>query len=141
MPPRGGALDCLGEETIVAFIEGALGTDELAALEAHARRCASCEALLSAGLAGAMRPPAGPQPAGSPDEATAPLKISASFTRLARGTSIGRYTVLDLVGSGGMGEVYAAYDPKLDRRVALKLLQPRPGHDQRHEARLLREAQ
>src|SRR6185503_15347811 len=41
---------------------------------------------------------------------------------LARGASIGRYVVLGLVGRGGMGEVYAAYDPELDRKVAVKLL-------------------
>lgn len=38
------------------------------------------------------------------------------------GQRIGRYTVLGLIGVGGMGQVCSAYDPKLDRRVALKLL-------------------
>src|SRR4051794_35192117 len=42
--------------------------------------------------------------------------------RLARGDTIGRYTVLALVGRGGMGEVYACYDPELDRKVAVKLV-------------------
>jgi len=41
---------------------------------------------------------------------------------LAAATSVGRYMVLSKIGAGGMGEVYAAYDPKLDRRVALKML-------------------
>ena len=39
-----------------------------------------------------------------------------------RGEMLGRYTVLARVGAGGMGVVYAAYDPELDRKVALKLL-------------------
>src|SRR5262245_53994431 len=47
---------------------------------------------------------------------------------LARGASIGRYVVLGLVGRGGMGEVYAAYDPELDRKVAVKLLRVKPGN-------------
>src|SRR3954465_5392742 len=47
---------------------------------------------------------------------------------LARGASIGRYVVLGLVGRGGMGEVYAAYDHELDRKVAVKLLRVKPGN-------------
>jgi serine/threonine protein kinase len=46
---------------------------------------------------------------------------------LARGATIGRYVILGLVGRGGMGEVYAAYDPELDRKVAVKLVRVKPG--------------
>jgi len=64
-------------------------------------------------------------------------------TELARGTSIGRYLVVERLGSGGMGVVYAAYDPELDRKVAIKLLHA-GGLDfggSFGRARLLREAQ
>jgi serine/threonine-protein kinase len=43
---------------------------------------------------------------------------------LARGTRLGPYEVLDLVGVGGMGEIYRARDTRLDRVVALKTLAP-----------------
>ncbi len=62
---------------------------------------------------------------------------------LARGTTLGRYVLLESVGMGGMGEVWSAYDPELDRKVALKLLRPDGGTVGGGAARerLLREAQ
>jgi len=59
--------------------------------------------------------------------------------RLARGLRLGRYVVLERLGVGGMGEVFAAYDPELDRRVALKVLHARAGGSA-GRVRLLREA-
>ena len=53
---------------------------------------------------------------------------------------IGRYLVIRSIAAGGMGEVVEAFDPELDRRVALKLLKTGRGRDD-SQARLLREAQ
>ena len=59
---------------------------------------------------------------------------------LIAGDRVGRYVIEQQVGAGGMGEVYAAHDPQLDRRVAIKVL--RPLHRAAASAaRLLREAQ
>ena len=61
---------------------------------------------------------------------------------LERGSTVGRYLVLERIGAGAMGVVYAAYDPELDRKIALKLLRPEQGGgDQaRRQARMVREA-
>lgn len=60
-----------------------------------------------------------------------------------RGACLGRYVVLGTIGCGGMGSIYRAYDPELDRKVAIKVLhrdilssEQRP----RAQARLRREA-
>jgi hypothetical protein len=55
-------------------------------------------------------------------------------------TKIDRFTVLERLGAGAMGVVFAAYDPQLDRQVALKLLRS-DAAGVRGEDRLLREAQ
>ncbi len=67
---------------------------------------------------------------------------------LRRGTLLGRYVVLERIGAGGMGVVYAALDPELGRQVAVKLVRSsidaRMGDTEHVSAgavRLLREAQ
>ncbi|HEY5926184.1 MAG TPA: protein kinase [Kofleriaceae bacterium] len=58
---------------------------------------------------------------------------------LARGTMVGRYQIIKLIGRGGMGSVYAAHDPNLDRQVALKLLHSTGNYEAAE--RMIREAQ
>ena len=64
---------------------------------------------------------------------------------LGRGSRLGRYVILEVLGRGAMATVYAAYDPELDRNVAVKLLRPRAPSPTRSDddgsARLMREGQ
>jgi tetratricopeptide (TPR) repeat protein len=54
--------------------------------------------------------------------------------------TIGPYRVLRRLGSGGMGEVFLAWDPRLEREVAVKRVRPELGLDPQRRARFLREA-
>ena len=60
---------------------------------------------------------------------------------LAPGTRLGPYEVMTPLGSGGMGEVYRARDPKLNREVAIKILPEALAADPAALARFEREAQ
>jgi len=68
-----------------------------------------------------------------------PASIRPQFGQFT-GQTLGCYEVKELLGSGGMGEVYVAEDPRLGRKVALKLLAPALLHDSQSRSRLLREA-
>jgi len=85
------------------------------------------------------------KPAGRSDE-TSPTVGGTSLHPVTyeQGAQIGRYVVLGPLGQGGMGTVLRAYDPELDRQIALKIVRlKRRGSRARDRARdrLLREAQ
>jgi serine/threonine protein kinase len=103
------------------------GTDPLRAeeLARHLGVCASCRTLA---------------PRRVLDDPTLPHEVETPL--LPRGLSVGRYVVLERIGEGGMGVVYAAHDPELDRKVALKVLRVDPSRDVAAVgARMQREAQ
>ncbi len=110
---------------------------ELAEARAHLDTCAQC-ALEFLRVGSSTESTAELPPPGA--TAMAPGTVET----LPRGACVGRYLLLHLVGQGGMGMVYAAYDPELNRKVALKLLLAATGAGQGRglgQARLLREAQ
>ena len=116
-------MSCLDEDTVRTFVDGSLDETARTKADSHIAGCPTCADRVAA--LGGARPAASEAPA------------------LARGVTVGRYVIVDLVGRGGMGEVYAAYDPQLDRKVALKLLHQTSAAGARHRtahARLLREA-
>src|SRR5215469_3092040 len=59
---------------------------------------------------------------------------------LAPGSKVGVFEILSLLGAGGMGEVYRAYDPKLKRDVAIKILPLALANDPERLARFRNEA-
>lgn len=116
---------CIDPTTAASFALGELPSEDAAAVRAHLAGCVSCANML-------VDEPTIGTPHGPP----------AGELELTRGSAIGRYIVIGKVGQGGMGAVYAAYDPELDRRVAVKLHRSRLDADEAEEwrARMLREA-
>jgi tetratricopeptide (TPR) repeat protein len=104
----------LDDATVLELVEGRLPPEAIATADEHLDACASCRDVVAL-LASAR--------------GSAPV--------LARGDVIGKYVLGDLLGAGAMGRVYSAWEPELDRRVALKVLREDAGG----RARIVQEAQ
>ena len=150
-------MPCLDDNVAVEFASGAMQAGATARVEAHLATCRDCRMLVAAlapapgepdsDLATPVRPALGKRGARDLALASTDARRGSEPRRpidpvVAVGDTIGRYVVLRRIGAGGMGVVFAAYDPQLDRRVALKLLRTGMGLGEGEaRARLVREAQ
>src|SRR5688572_31655772 len=66
--------------------------------------------------------------------------IEVESKKLEAGKCFGHYEIIKQIGEGGMGEVYLARDKKLDRKVAIKILNEEFNEDQSHLQRFVSEA-
>lgn len=131
------------EDTLLQLTLGTLEAGAAAAVQAHLAECADCRRRhASLSSLAFSKTAAGSSGAGEPTRRDgAGEHPGADLPALQRGATLGRYVLLEKLGAGGMGEVFAAYDPHLDRKVALKLLRSGALSAQEGKARLLREAQ
>ncbi len=130
---------CPDEDALAAHVAGTLGGHEAASLEEHLDTCASCYHLLATYARAYSRDDAADAISRSHANEKLVAKLQGARA-LAPGAILGRYVILEWVGEGGSGLVYAAYDPKLDRKVALKLLQPTATREPVQRERLFQEA-
>jgi tetratricopeptide (TPR) repeat protein len=85
--------------------------------------------------------PSGPSFGSVPETLVDEEIVIKRSERLSRGAVVGRYVILEPLGRGGMGEVFAAYDPELDRKIAIKILKRERTDSTRSQSRMMREAQ
>ncbi|MEY4754070.1 MAG: hypothetical protein RJA44_1745 [Pseudomonadota bacterium] len=71
---------------------------------------------------------------------TLPTSAAVESSRENGPRYAGRYQIVDKLGRGGMATVYRAYDPKIERSVAIKFLHAALSEDEEHSMRFLREA-
>lgn len=112
--------------------EEAIRTEVLDLLEAEAQAGGFFEDLISA------LPNAASEEMSERDRPIQPLRTPDPLD--LEGETVGRYAVEEHLGGGGMGVVYKARDPELDRWVALKFLPPSLAASDESEKRFVREA-
>ncbi|MDB4958707.1 MAG: serine/threonine protein kinase [Myxococcales bacterium] len=131
---------CLDDNDASEFVSGSLVGSALTKVESHLASCRDCRDLVAA-LAGADAHDSNADT--RKRELVEDSQLGKRPTKtLGIGDRVGRYLVLSTLGAGGMGVVFSAYDPQLDRKIALKLLRANLGGTAKEaRARLKREAQ
>src|SRR5688500_18633613 len=108
---------------MTAFVAGRMPAVAQSLVRAHLDTCPDCRAIVLAAVKHHH-----PTPSREVTELAIGSEVPSSGTvvmprrTIATGDRIGPYEIERLLGAGGMGVVYAARDPRLDRTVAMKLI-------------------
>ncbi|HEX8107829.1 MAG TPA: protein kinase, partial [Kofleriaceae bacterium] len=132
-------MEHLDDNAASEFVSGTLSPSALSKVEGHLASCRECRALVAALAAD----PATDSAAVTFQHLTSVSSVSELPRRPpSSGDRVGRYLVLSALGAGGMGVVFAAWDPQLGRKIALKLLRSSVASSSKDaRTRLRREAQ
>ena len=136
--------ECPDLNTLATFLEGALDEEEQQLVDSHIRICQRCREIFTFGEKTRQSQIERSASQTQSTDLDPLLQKLMPFGQLSTGQTIGRYIVVTPLGLGGMGEVYSAYDPELNRRVALKLLRTDVFADStldNNVSRLMKEAQ
>ena len=117
--------DCPGPEVLAELAEGTSPSERRVAVMAHVESCISCRTLVALALRSTASPSLGDTLPSLPSEGS-----------IGPGLKLGPYLLVRLLGTGAMGSVYAAWDGRLEREIALKVLH-REGEALMGEARAL----
>jgi hypothetical protein len=121
---------------VLRFAQGQVPATQEHDVQAHLSECEDCRHLVA-------------EAAKALGESRSTISGSSAPTIVGELPALGshtvsRYQLLEVIGAGGMGVVYTAHDPQLNRKVALKLVRAssaKPEIAAKSRARLLREAQ
>jgi len=115
---------CIADDQLLFYLHGDLSVEERDAVDVHLVTCTTCcelvgetAALIESTKRSVVETHARHRCQTKDDERPCSDLLPA-------GTIVGRYRILHAIGQGGMCVVYAAHDPELHRRVAIKLLRP-----------------
>jgi len=135
--------ECLDAEAALDVLEHRLPAEKRVDVEAHLDECASCRQFMAELVrVHTLDEADGPEDvrSGPVSFRSGPVSFRSGPVSFRSGQHVGRYVLIEMAGAGAMGVVFSAYDPELDRKVAVKLLRGSSQTDSQRQ-RLRREAQ